>query len=113
MSWSHRYIGNPILSALGRYLSGSSVNDFNCGLRGFNTKKMRDLALSTEGMEFATEMIFKSQKAGYKISQIPITLHKDKRDGPSHLNTVRDGVRIINYMFKERGKNHGSKEKTS
>ncbi|MBO4847201.1 MAG: glycosyltransferase family 2 protein [Lachnospiraceae bacterium] len=113
MTWSHKYIGNPLLSSLGRYLSGSNINDFNCGLRGFNTEKIKKLNLSTEGMEFATEMIFKSQKAGYRISEVPITLHKDKRNGPSHLNTLRDGFRIINYMFKERGKNHGSKEKTS
>lgn len=112
MSWTHRYIGNPLLSLLGRILSGSKVRDFNCGLRGFNRNSIKRLNLMTEGMEFATEMIFKAQKAGYKVSDVPITLYRDRRGGPSHLNTIRDGFRIIDYMFRERGENcYASKKK--
>src|SRR5262245_46930050 len=31
----HRYLGNPVLTGIGRLFFGSPCNDFHCGLRGF------------------------------------------------------------------------------
>jgi len=45
----HRYIGNPVLSSIGRVLFPSPVGDFHCGLRGFRTEDIRGLGLRTPG----------------------------------------------------------------
>jgi len=100
MKLSHKYIGVPILSFLGRLASGAKINDFHCGLRGFNTKTAQELNFQSEGMEFATEMIFKFAKFKKKIIEIPTILRKDGRDKIAHLRTISDGIRHINCISK-------------
>jgi glycosyltransferase involved in cell wall biosynthesis len=73
MPWSHRYIGNPVLSWLGRLFFKIPVGDFHCGLRGFRTDRVRALGLSTLGMEFASEMVVRSALAGYTLAEVPTT----------------------------------------
>jgi len=91
MPFSHK-IGVPILSILGKIISKAPVNDFHCGLRGLNREKALSLSLETEGMEFATEIIFKFARAGYSITEVPITLRKDKRNRKPHLRTIKDRI---------------------
>jgi hypothetical protein len=95
----HRYLGNPVLSFLGRRFFGGSLGDFHCGLRGFDRAAMRRLRLVTPGMEFASEMIVKSLQAGLRIGEVPTVLHKDGRGRPPHLNTWRDGWRHLRYLL--------------
>lgn len=99
MSFSHR-LGVPFLSWLGRRAYHVPFYDFHCGLRGVIKKDLP--ILESEGMEFATEIIYKFAKEGKKMSEIPTTLGKDGRGKPSHLRTVRDGFRHLNYMRKHR-----------
>ncbi|MGN0674557.1 MAG: glycosyltransferase family 2 protein [Oscillospiraceae bacterium] len=99
MPFSHRYIGVPILSMLGRLRFHTKVRDFHCGLRGFNREKALELELSCSGMEFATEIIGKFALSGAAIAEIPVTLSPDGRSGRSHLRTIRDGLRHIRYIF--------------
>ena len=95
----HRYLGNPVLSFIGRLLFRSPVSDFHCGLRGFNTGKIRTLGLQTTGMEFASEMVVRSVLAGFSITEVPITLHPDGRSRPPHLRTWRDGWRHLKFLL--------------
>lgn len=95
----HRYLGNPVLSFVGRRFFGGPLSDFHCGLRGFDRRAMLDLHLVTPGMEFASEMIVKSLQAGLRVSEVPTTLAKDGRDRPPHLNTWRDGWRHLRYLL--------------
>ena len=95
----HRYLGNPVLSFLGRRFYGGPLRDFHCGLRGFERRAMLDLHLVTPGMEFASEMIVKSLQAGLRVAEVPTTLVKDGRDRPPHLNTWRDGWRHLRYLL--------------
>ena len=99
MPFSHRYIGVPVLSFLGRLRFHTKVRDFHCGLRGFDREKALALGLSCGGMEFATEIIGKFALSGAKIAEIPVTLSPDGRSGRSHLRTIRDGLRHIRYIF--------------
>lgn len=99
MPFSHRYIGVPLLSLLGRLRFHTKVRDFHCGLRGFNREKALNLGLSCGGMEFATEIIGKFALSGAKIAEIPVTLSPDGRGGKSHLRTIRDGLRHIRYIL--------------
>ncbi len=99
MPMLHRYLGNPVLSFLGRRFFGGPIRDFHCGLRGFDRQAMLQLHLVTPGMEFASEMIVKSLQAGLRICEVPTTLSKDGRDRPPHLNTWRDGWRHLRYLL--------------
>ena len=99
MPFSHRYIGNPVLSVLGRIFFRIDIGDFHCGLRGFRRDRIRDLRLQTTGMEFASEMVVKSALAGYTITEVPTTLAKDGRSRPPHLRTWHDGWRHLRFLF--------------
>jgi glycosyltransferase involved in cell wall biosynthesis len=95
----HKYLGNPVLSWLGRLFYRIPVGDFHCGLRGFNRDSIRALHLSTPGMEFASEMVVKSAIAKLRIEEVPTTLRKDGRSRPPHLRTWRDGWRHLRFLL--------------
>ncbi len=104
MPFSHKYIGTPLISFLGRKFYKINVNDFNCGLRGLNKGSISKVTFNSNGMEFASEMLIKIKKANLKIEEIPIDFFKDKRGKKSHLNTIRDGIRHMKVIFRELGK---------
>jgi glycosyltransferase involved in cell wall biosynthesis len=95
----HRYLGNPVLSWLGRIFFSAEIKDFHCGLRGFSRAAILRLGLVSPGMEFATEMVAKAALAGYTIKEVPTTLRPDGRDRPPHLQTWRDGWRHLLFML--------------
>jgi glycosyltransferase involved in cell wall biosynthesis len=95
----HRYLGNPVLSVLGRLLFHAPVGDFHCGIRGFRKDAYERLGLRTTGMEFASEMVVKASLLGQKISEVPTTLKKDGRSRPPHLRTWRDGWRHLRFLL--------------
>jgi hypothetical protein len=95
----NRYLGNPVLSALGRLFFGTPVGDFHCGLRGFDRDAIERLDLATTGMEFASEMIVKASLAGLRIEEVPTTLAPDGRGRPSHLRPWRDGWRHLRFLL--------------
>lgn len=102
MPWHHRYIGNPLLSGIGRWFFRTRCRDWHCGLRGFRRDSMLALNLRCHGMEFASEMIIRSVQRGLKIGEIPITLYPDNRGRPPHLRSFRDGWRHLRLMIQMR-----------
>ncbi|MEN0006343.1 MAG: glycosyltransferase family 2 protein [Bacteroidota bacterium] len=99
MPFLHKYLGNPVLSFIGRLFFNIPVGDFHCGLRGFNRERILSLGLKTPGMEFASEMVVKSALADFDIQEVPTTLSPDGRDRPPHLNTWRDGWRHLKFLL--------------
>lgn len=99
MPFLHRYLGNPVLSFVGRLFFRINIGDFHCGLRGFSREAIGRLGLITHGMEFASEMIAKAALAGLRIEEVPTTLKPDKRGRPSHLQTWRDGWRHLRFLL--------------
>jgi glycosyltransferase involved in cell wall biosynthesis len=97
MPWSHRYIGNPILSGMLRLLFRTSVSDSHCGMRAFTREAYERMRLQTTGMEFASEMVVSSLRAELKIHEIPITYHP--RIGDSKLDGFRDAWRHVRFML--------------
>ena len=95
----HRWLGTPVLSAIGRLFFRCPVIDFNCGLRGFRRDRGMALDLRSTGMEFASEMLVKASLSGARIGEVPITLYKDGRRRPPHLRTWRDGWRHLRFML--------------
>lgn len=99
MPWKNRYIGNPILSWIGRVLFKCPVKDFHCGLRGFRKDAFRRMDLRTTGMEYASEMVIKATLFGMRICEVPTTLSPDGRSRPPHLRPWRDGWRHLRFML--------------
>ena len=95
----HKYLGNPVLSFIGRLLFRSSIGDFHCGLRGFDRDAIRALALASPGMEFASEMVVKATLAKLRIGEVPTTLSPDGRSRPPHLRSWRDGWRHLRFLL--------------
>lgn len=95
----HRYLGNPVLTAIGRLFFKSPSGDFHCGLRGFNREAMLGLDLRTTGMEFASEMVVKSTLHSLRITEVPTTLQPDGRSRPPHLRSWRDGWKHLRFLM--------------
>jgi hypothetical protein len=95
----HRYLGNPVLTGIGRMLFKSPLGDFHCGLRGFSREAVRALDLRTTGMEFASEMIVKATLNNLRITEVPTTLSPDGRSRPPHLRSWRDGWRHLRFLL--------------
>ncbi len=99
MPFLHRYLGNPVLSFVGRLFFRSKIGDFHCGLRGFNREKILALGLTSPGMEFASEMVVKASLAKLQIAEVPTKLYPDGRDRNPHLNTWQDGWRHLRFLL--------------
>jgi len=97
MSWSHRYIGNPILSGMCRLFFHTRLSDIHCGMRGFTRQAYEKMHLKTPGMEFATEMVFSALTYNLKIQEIPIDYHP--RTGKSKLSPFFDAWRHVRFML--------------
>ena len=95
----HRYLGNPVLSFVGRLFFRTGVGDFHCGLRGFDRERILSLGLRTPGMEFASEMVVKAALAAWPIAEVPTILSPDGRGRPSHLRSWRDGWRHLRLLL--------------
>ena len=99
MPFLHRYLGNPVLSWIGRLFFKAPISDFHCGLRGFRKSSIEKLHLQTTGMEFASEMIVKAILFKQCITEVPTVLWPDKRSRPPHLRTWRDGWRHLRFLL--------------
>jgi glycosyltransferase involved in cell wall biosynthesis len=95
----HRYLGNPVLSSIGRIFFSIPVRDFHCGLRAFRRDPILALQLRTTGMEFASEMVVKSSLAGLRMTEVPTTLSPDGRSRAPHLRSWRDGWRHLRFLL--------------
>jgi glycosyltransferase involved in cell wall biosynthesis len=95
----HRYLGNPVLSAMGRLFFNCQAKDFHCGLRGFNKDAYWRMNLHTTGMEFASEMVVKASLFHMRVAEVPTTLSPDGRSRPPHLRSWRDGWRHLRFLL--------------
>jgi len=99
MPFLHKYLGNPVLSFIGRLFFKININDFHCGLRGFSKVAYNKMDLKTSGMEFASEMVVKSKLNNLSITEVPTKLHKDGRTRAPHLKTWSDGWRHLRFLM--------------
>ena len=99
MPFLNRYVGNPMLTGVGRLLFGREVGDFHCGLRGFRREAIQGLGLAAPGMEFASEMVVRASLAGLRVTEVATTLSPAGRSRPPHLRPFRDGLRHLWVML--------------
>jgi glycosyltransferase involved in cell wall biosynthesis len=97
MTWSHRYVGNPVLTAILNVLFNLRVSDAHSGFRAFTRAAIDKMALQCEGMEFASEIVVKAARAGLRVAEVPITYHP--RIGQSKLNSLKDGWRHLRFLL--------------
>jgi glycosyltransferase involved in cell wall biosynthesis len=95
----HRYVGNPLLSFVGRLFFSSCIGDFHCGLRGVDRAAALRLGLHAPGMEFASEMIVKATLAGWRIAEVPTVLSPAGRTRAPHLRSWHDGWRHLRFLL--------------
>jgi glycosyltransferase involved in cell wall biosynthesis len=95
----HRYLGNPVLTLVGRLFFWKPCGDFHCGLRGFSKQAIESLDLRTTGMEFASEMVVKAVVRRMRISEVPTILFPDGRSRAPHLRSWRDGWRHLRFLL--------------
>jgi glycosyltransferase involved in cell wall biosynthesis len=95
----HKYLGNPVLTAIGKLFFKAPCSDFHCGLRGFTRDAFQRMDLHTTGMELASEMVVKAALFGMKIDEVPVTLSPDRRSRPPHLRSWRDGWRHLRFLL--------------
>ena len=99
MLFLHKFLGNPVLSLIGKYLFEVNVKDFHCGIRLLKTEVFKNLPLNTNGMEFASEMIALASIYKLRIGEVSTTLKKPSKERTSHLNTWKDGWRHLALMI--------------
>ena len=99
MPFLHRYLGNPVLTGIGKLFFGSPCGDFHCGLRGFRKDSFDRMDIRSTGMEFASEMVVKASLLRMKVSEVPTTLSPDGRSRAPHLRTWRDGWRHLRFLL--------------
>jgi glycosyltransferase involved in cell wall biosynthesis len=95
----HRYLGNPVLTAVGRLFFRSPARDFHCGIRAFRKQSYESMDIRSTGMEFASEMVVKASLLRMKVSEVPTTLSPDGRSHPPHLRTWHDGWRHLRFLL--------------
>ena len=99
MPWHHRYIGNPVLSFIGRLFFKTPARDFHCGIRAFTKSAIQKMDLQSGGMELASEIVIKASLMDMKVCEVPTTLSPDRRGRPPHLRSFRDGWRHLRFLL--------------
>ncbi len=95
----HRYVGNPVLTAIGRLFFKSPCGDFHCGIRAIKKGSFVRMGIRSTGMEFASEMVVKASLLGMKVAEVPTTLSPDGRTRAPHLRTWHDGWRHLRFLL--------------
>jgi hypothetical protein len=95
----HKYLGNLVLTGIGRLFFKVPCGDFHCGLRGFSKEAYKRMGLRTTGMEFASEMVVKATLFKMRITEVPTTLSPDGRNRPPHLRSWHDGWRHLRFLL--------------
>jgi glycosyltransferase involved in cell wall biosynthesis len=99
MPFLHRYLGNPVLTGIGRLFFGSTCKDFHCGMRAFRKDSFLRMDIRSTGMEFASEMVVKASLLRMNVREVPTTLSPDGRSHPPHLRTWHDGWRHLRFLL--------------
>ncbi len=97
MPWSHRYLGNPLLTGMLNRLFGVTSSDAHSGMRAFTRAAYEHMRPRCEGMELASELVISAARAGLRVEEVPITYHR--RVGASKLRSLRDGWRHVRFML--------------
>jgi glycosyltransferase involved in cell wall biosynthesis len=97
MTFSHRYIGNPIITFVFRVFFQTHLSDIMCGMRAFTKEAYKKMELKCLGMEFATEMVFAGLRQSLKMAEVPANYFP--RKGETKLRSLEDAWRHFRFML--------------
>jgi len=93
--------GNRFMSAVIRLLFGGRVTDSQSGFRIIDAALLAAWRLRSTEYEIETEMLCKALKSGARIKEVPVT-RKARLAGRTGFRRVRNGLRILGTIFRER-----------
>jgi glycosyltransferase involved in cell wall biosynthesis len=94
-----RRMGNRFLLAVFNSLYDAALTDLCYGFCAFHRRYLETLALTATGFEIEAEMTVRAMKAGLRIAEVP-SLEMPRRSGKSNLHAIRDGVRVLNTVWR-------------
>lgn len=97
MSWSHRRIGNPVISLCVRLFSGVQVSDSLSGFRAFTREAYERMELRSAAFEIECEMIMRAATRGLRLAEVPVPYYV--RRGKAKLRTFHDGWHILRFLL--------------
>ena len=100
MSATHKF-GNWVLTITTRILFGVKIKDSQSGMWVFRKKILKDLNLTSDGMPFSEEIKIEAWRK-FRCEEVPIEYRE--RKGEVKLNTWRDGLKNLKFLFKKRFK---------
>lgn len=94
-----RRLGNGLYNRLSSWVTGHKIEDLTSGFRAVRAERFREfLYLLPNGFSYPTTSTMAFFRAGYQVSYIPI--YANKREGESHINLVKDGIRFFVIILK-------------
>jgi glycosyltransferase involved in cell wall biosynthesis len=80
----HQHFGTPATTWIFNRIYGTRFSDIHCGMRGLHIDALRRIDLTSQGWEYASEMILKATKLDLRTAEVPIDFLKDRDGRQSH-----------------------------
>jgi len=94
-----RLVANTLYNRLSSWMANQTISDLTSGFRIVNRRKfLKFLYLLPNGFSYPTTITMSFFRAGYSVAYVDI--EADKREGKSHINLLKDGMRFFLIIFK-------------
>jgi glycosyltransferase involved in cell wall biosynthesis len=94
-----RRFANSFYNRLATFMTGYKIEDLTCGFRAVRAVKFRKfIYLLPNGFSYPTTSTMAFFRSGFPVAYIPI--HAGKREGKSHINLMKDGIRFFIIILK-------------
>jgi len=95
---TYRKVGIKVITELTNITGGTKITDSQSGFRSYSKKILENINPVESGMGISTEILIKTQKAGYKIIEVPITISYE--GNTSTHNPISHGSSVIFSTLK-------------
>lgn len=94
-----RLVANTLYNRLSSWMANQQIRDLTSGFRIVSRQKfLKFLYLLPNGFSYPTTITMSFFRAGYSVAYVDI--EAGKREGKSHINLLKDGVRFFLIIFK-------------
>jgi len=80
----HQFFGTPVTTWILNRLYGTRFTDIHCGMRAMTLDALRRIDLTSQGWEYASEMVLKAARLKLDIDEVPVRFLKDREGRESH-----------------------------
>jgi glycosyltransferase involved in cell wall biosynthesis len=96
-----RRVGAVLLTALVNLAFGTRYTDLCYGYNAFWRRCLQDIAVTCDGFEVETLLNIAVAKARLTVAEVP-SMEGIRLNGESNLRVVRDGLRVLRTIIRER-----------